>query len=215
MAPAVGTHACCRCCERCDLCPPCCVAVDSSVRVRTTRQRSVFIAQDHPVTTSSAQLCETCRLIEAREPHQRRLAEWAHLDITDQHLAAAAPQQGLVLIAQPPATGTPTGRIELVLDGAVVGIPAYRWTASLSDGAIARAFRARIPRIRKQVRCASTDNPTPENLESTRPPQPRAAVSPDPRLENPRLPSAWNRRARRAARRGQGDGSAGDRATGR
>jgi hypothetical protein len=35
--------------------------------------------------TTGAQLCETCRLIEAREPHQRRLAEWAHLDVTTHH----------------------------------------------------------------------------------------------------------------------------------
>ncbi|WP_254896803.1 GNAT family N-acetyltransferase [Amycolatopsis sp. Hca4] len=66
-------------------------------------------------------LCETCRIIEARDPSERRLAEWAQLDVTDQHLPAAAPQQGLALIAHPPETGTLTGRIELVLDGAAAG----------------------------------------------------------------------------------------------
>lgn len=71
--------------------------------------------------TDSAQLCESCRLSEARDPSERRLAEWARIEITDQHFPAAAPQQGLVPIAHPPVTGALTGRIELVLDGTTVG----------------------------------------------------------------------------------------------
>jgi GNAT superfamily N-acetyltransferase len=66
-------------------------------------------------------LCETCRRIEALDPAERRLAEWAHLDITAQHPPDTAPQQGLVLVAHPPPGRDLTGRIELVLDGAVVG----------------------------------------------------------------------------------------------
>lgn len=81
----------------------------------------MFIAQDHPVTTSSAQLCETCRRIEGLDPNERRLAEWAHLDVTVQYPPETAPQQGLVLVAHPPAAGSLTGRIELTLDGTVVG----------------------------------------------------------------------------------------------
>jgi hypothetical protein len=86
----------------------------------------VYVAEDHvdvavfrgrppasPVMTSSAQLCETCRLVEARDPGNRRLAEWAHLDVTAQHPPAAAPQQGLVLVARPPMAGTLTGQIKL------------------------------------------------------------------------------------------------------
>ncbi|MFI5593600.1 GNAT family N-acetyltransferase [Amycolatopsis sp. NPDC051758] len=80
----------------------------------------MFIAQDHAVTTSSAQLCETCRRIEALDLAERRLAEWAHLDITTQHPPDTTPQQGLVLVAHPPPAGTLTGRIELVLDGTAV-----------------------------------------------------------------------------------------------
>ncbi|WP_103349702.1 hypothetical protein [Amycolatopsis sp. CA-128772] len=81
---------------------------------------SMFIAQDHPVTTSDAQLCEDCRQLEARDPHERRLAEWAHLDVTAQHSPHAAPEQGLVLVAHPPTTSM-TSRIELRLDSAPVG----------------------------------------------------------------------------------------------
>ncbi len=66
-------------------------------------------------------LCETCHLTEARDPQERRLAEWAHLDVTAQHLPAAAPQQGLVLVTHPPAPGALTGQIELRLDNAPVG----------------------------------------------------------------------------------------------
>ena len=66
-------------------------------------------------------LCETCRLTEARDPRTRRLAEWAHLDVTAQYPSATAPQQGLVLVAHSPTTGTLTGKIELHLDSAVVG----------------------------------------------------------------------------------------------
>ncbi len=67
-------------------------------------------------------LCETCRLIEARQPHQRRLAEWAHLDITAQYPADTALEHGLALAAHPPAAGALTGRIELRLDNSPVGI---------------------------------------------------------------------------------------------
>jgi GNAT superfamily N-acetyltransferase len=49
------------------------------------------------------------------------LAEWAHLDVTVQHAPAAAPGDGLVLVAYPPAAGTLAGRIELHLDGTEVG----------------------------------------------------------------------------------------------
>ncbi len=65
-------------------------------------------------------LCEVCRRIEALDPTKRRLAEWAHLDITTQHPPDTAPQQGLVLVARPPAADVLTGQIELVLDGAAV-----------------------------------------------------------------------------------------------
>ncbi|SEB46837.1 Acetyltransferase (GNAT) family protein [Amycolatopsis tolypomycina] len=81
----------------------------------------MFIAQDHPVTTSSAQLCETCRRVEACDPSERHLSEWAHLDVAVQHRPDAAPQQGLVLVAHPAASDTVIDRIELRLDGAVVG----------------------------------------------------------------------------------------------
>jgi GNAT superfamily N-acetyltransferase len=66
-------------------------------------------------------LCETCRRVEALNPAERRLAEWALLDITVRHQPAAAPQQGLVLVAHPGPTGNLIGRVELQLDGTVVG----------------------------------------------------------------------------------------------
>ncbi|MFI5591202.1 GNAT family N-acetyltransferase [Amycolatopsis sp. NPDC051758] len=81
----------------------------------------MFIAQDHPVTTSSAQLCEECRQVEAREPRERRLAEWAHLDITSQHPPDSAPEQGLVLVALPHTTSSTICKVELWLDGKPVG----------------------------------------------------------------------------------------------
>jgi GNAT superfamily N-acetyltransferase len=71
--------------------------------------------------TSSAQLCEVCRAQEGCEPAARRLAEWAHLDVTVQHAPGTAPGDGLVLIAHPPAAGTLAGRIALYLDGTEVG----------------------------------------------------------------------------------------------
>src|SRR4051812_38227613 len=92
----------------------------SSARVKITRHTLALIDQDHPVMTGNAQLCETCRLIEAREPHQRRLAEWAHLDITTQHPPDTAPEHGLVLATHPPTAGALTGRIELRLDNSPV-----------------------------------------------------------------------------------------------
>ncbi|WIV60724.1 GNAT family N-acetyltransferase [Amycolatopsis nalaikhensis] len=66
-------------------------------------------------------LCETCRLIEARDQAERRLSEWAHLDTAIQYPPDAAPQQGLVLVVRPPGADTLTGHIELRLDGAVTG----------------------------------------------------------------------------------------------
>lgn len=70
--------------------------------------------------TSSAQLCETCRRVEACDPSERRLSEWAQLDVTVRHQPAAAPQQGLVLVAHPAAAVAEHERIELQLDGAAV-----------------------------------------------------------------------------------------------
>ncbi|WP_326948450.1 GNAT family N-acetyltransferase [Amycolatopsis sp. NBC_01307] len=72
-------------------------------------------------------LCETCRKQEAPDPGERRLAEWAHLDVKVQHAPGAAPQDGLVLVAVPPAAGSATGKIELRLDGRATG------TASLTS----------------------------------------------------------------------------------
>jgi hypothetical protein len=65
-------------------------------------------------------LCETCRRVEACDPHERHLCEWVHLDIAVRHRPEDAPRQGLVLLAHPAASGTVTDRIELQLDGAVV-----------------------------------------------------------------------------------------------
>ncbi|WP_372672728.1 hypothetical protein [Amycolatopsis kentuckyensis] len=70
--------------------------------------------------TGSAQLCETCRRVEACDPNERRLSEWAQLDVTVRHPPATAPQQGLVLVAHPAAAGAEPQRIELHLDGTVV-----------------------------------------------------------------------------------------------
>lgn len=72
-------------------------------------------------------LCETCRKQEAPVPGERRLAEWAHLDVRVQHLPGAAPPDGLVLVGVPPAAGSATGKIELRLDGLTTG------TASLTS----------------------------------------------------------------------------------
>ena len=66
-------------------------------------------------------LCEVCRAQEGCEPAARRLAEWAHLDVTVQHTPATDPGDGLVLVAYPPAAETLAGRIELHLDGIEVG----------------------------------------------------------------------------------------------
>jgi len=70
-------------------------------------------------------LCETCRRVEACDPGERRLAEWAQLDITVRHPPTAAPPQGLVLVADLPANAAVTSRIELQLDGAVVGTATF------------------------------------------------------------------------------------------
>ncbi|WP_146073685.1 hypothetical protein [Amycolatopsis sp. CA-126428] len=64
--------------------------------------------------------CETCRRVEAFNPAERRLAEWAHLDVTTHYPPNTAPQQGLVLVTRPHSTGDLIGRIELHLDGTVV-----------------------------------------------------------------------------------------------
>ena len=111
-----------------------------------------------------ATLCEICSLIEARDPGKRRLAEWAHLDVTAQHLPAAAAQQGLVLVANPPTAGTLTGQIELRVDGEVVGTvsltccPACR-TATL-DYVHVTAERRRLGYGRALVAAARTRAPT-------------------------------------------------------
>ncbi|WP_290050346.1 GNAT family N-acetyltransferase [Amycolatopsis solani] len=66
-------------------------------------------------------LCEVCRAQEGCDLAARRLAEWAHLDVTIQHPPGLAPDDGLVLVAHPPAAGTLAGRIELQLAGTEVG----------------------------------------------------------------------------------------------
>jgi GNAT superfamily N-acetyltransferase len=58
---------------------------------------------------------------EGCEPGSRRLAEWAHLDVTVQHAPETAPGEGIALVASPPAAGTLAGRVALHLDGAQVG----------------------------------------------------------------------------------------------
>ncbi len=67
-----------------------------------------------------ATLCEVCRAQEGLDPAARRLAEWAHLDVANQHTLASAPEVGLVLTVEPPSAGTRNGRIGLHLDGAQV-----------------------------------------------------------------------------------------------
>src|SRR5689334_10441294 len=62
-------------------------------------------------------LCEVCRAQEGCDPAARRLAEWAHLDVTLQLAPGTEPGHGLVLVACPPTAGTLAGRIELHLDG--------------------------------------------------------------------------------------------------
>ncbi|MEV6825651.1 GNAT family N-acetyltransferase [Amycolatopsis sp. NPDC051102] len=66
-------------------------------------------------------LCEVCRAQEGCDPAARRLAEWAHLDVTIQHTPGTKPGDGLILVARPPTAGTLAGRIELHLDGTEVG----------------------------------------------------------------------------------------------
>ncbi|MFJ7216595.1 GNAT family N-acetyltransferase [Amycolatopsis sp. NPDC098790] len=93
-----------------------------------------------------AQLCETCRRVEACDPNERRLSEWAQLDVTVRHPPATAPQQGLLLVAHPAAAGAEPERIELHLDGAVVATatvtccPACR-TASLDYVHVVAGYR--------------------------------------------------------------------------
>lgn len=66
-------------------------------------------------------LCEVCRAQEGCEPGARRLAEWAHLDVSVQYEPGAAPGDGLVLVAYAPVAETRAGRIELHLDGTEIG----------------------------------------------------------------------------------------------
>ncbi|WP_086674855.1 GNAT family N-acetyltransferase [Amycolatopsis pretoriensis] len=73
-----------------------------------------------------ATLCEVCRALEGCDPSERRLAEWAHLDVASQQTSDAAVGEGLALLVRPPAAGTLAGRIDLHLDGAQVA------TATLS-----------------------------------------------------------------------------------
>ncbi|MEU4523447.1 GNAT family N-acetyltransferase [Amycolatopsis sp. NPDC024027] len=68
--------------------------------------------------------------------HARRLAEWAHLDVTVQHAPGTAPGDGLVLVARPPAAGSLAGRIELHLDGTEVGAVTASLCASCRTGTL-------------------------------------------------------------------------------
>ncbi|MEU8637689.1 GNAT family N-acetyltransferase [Amycolatopsis sp. NPDC048633] len=67
-----------------------------------------------------ATLCEVCRALEACDPSERRLAEWAHLDIASQRTTAAAVGDGLVIVVRSPAPGTLAGQVALHLDGSQV-----------------------------------------------------------------------------------------------
>ena len=81
-------------------------------------------------------LCEVCRALEGCEPAARRLAEWAHLDVTVQHAPGMAPGDGLVLVARPPAAGSLAGWIELHLDGTEVGAVTVSLCASCRTGTL-------------------------------------------------------------------------------
>lgn len=74
--------------------------------------------------------------LETCTPTARRRAEWAHLDITRQHLADAEPTGGLVLVALTPATKTMIGRIELRLEGATVGAATLTCCLSCRTGTL-------------------------------------------------------------------------------
>ncbi len=87
-------------------------------------------------------LCEVCRAQEGCELAARRLAEWAHLDVTFQHAPGRAPGVGLVLVARPPAAGRPAGRVELHLDSTEVGaVTASCRTATLDYVRVAAGCR--------------------------------------------------------------------------
>ncbi|MEU8632746.1 GNAT family N-acetyltransferase [Amycolatopsis sp. NPDC048633] len=70
--------------------------------------------------------CEVCRAVEACDPSERRLSEWAHLDITSPRAFDPAFDEGLLLIVRAPPPGTLAGQIDLHLDGTQVA------TATLS-----------------------------------------------------------------------------------
>jgi GNAT superfamily N-acetyltransferase len=140
-----------------------------------------------------ATLCEVCRALEGCDPAERRLAEWAHLDLASPRTVETVADDGLALVVRPPAAGSLTGQLDLRLDGsqvatatlsicvpcraatldyvhvvaghrrlgygrtlvaaAVARAPAYRWTAALPDGPVARSFRARIAMRRAGPPC--------------------------------------------------------------
>jgi hypothetical protein len=52
-----------------------------------------------------ATLCEVCRALEGCDPAERRLAEWAHLDVTRPHVLEAAVGEGLPLAVRRRRTG--------------------------------------------------------------------------------------------------------------
>ncbi|MFI5590131.1 GNAT family N-acetyltransferase [Amycolatopsis sp. NPDC051758] len=73
-----------------------------------------------------ATLCEVCRSMEACDPSKRRLAEWAHFDVTSPRAFDPAFGDGLLLVVREPPPGTLAGQIDLHLDRAQVA------TATLS-----------------------------------------------------------------------------------
>lgn len=98
---------------------------------------------------------EPVRQLSWRSYATARLAEWAHLDVTVQHTPGAAPGNGLVLVAHPPAAGTLAGRIELHLDGTEVGAATASPCGSCPDGQPRprpRRRRVPAPRLRPHAR---------------------------------------------------------------
>lgn len=67
-----------------------------------------------------ATLCEVCRSDEACNPSKRRLAEWAHLDVTSPRAFDPTFGDGLLLIVRAPPPGTLAGQIDLHLAGTKV-----------------------------------------------------------------------------------------------
>jgi GNAT superfamily N-acetyltransferase len=67
-----------------------------------------------------ATLCEVCRAMEACDPSERRLAEWAHLDVTSPRAFDPTFGDGLLLTVRAPPSGTLAGQIDVHLDGTQV-----------------------------------------------------------------------------------------------